>query len=73
MLTECGLLPLESTDETQIGDKGSSYEDPTWQSIEQRRKRDLEAAQLKLGWDAMHDCFDGDDTAALGIYSCFLW
>ncbi|KAL2826623.1 hypothetical protein BDW59DRAFT_171724 [Aspergillus cavernicola] len=60
MLFECGLLPKENHGEE-------------WEGIEARRKRDLEAAQLKTGWDAVHACFDADEGAALGRYTDLLW
>lgn len=79
---ECGLLPsrdsaLESEHagsegrEVRFGDAVDKR--PTLRSIEERRKRDLDAAQLKLGWDAVHNAFDGDVTMALGRYTDLLW
>lgn len=59
MLAGCGLLPLEK------GEK--------WEAIEDRRKKDLAAARLESGWDAVHDSFDGDESAALGRYVDLLW
>ncbi|KAF7589551.1 hypothetical protein BBP40_004174 [Aspergillus hancockii] len=66
MLVECGLLP--SKDSMSEGEGKA-----TWMAIEERRKRDLEAAQLKLGWDAVHNTFDGDTTKILGRYTDLLW
>ncbi|KAE8153150.1 hypothetical protein BDV25DRAFT_127479 [Aspergillus avenaceus] len=66
MLIECGLLPSE---ESMAGDEGVAM----WNNIEARRKKDLEAAQLKLGWDAVHSTFDGDTTKILGRYTDLLW
>lgn len=63
MLVECGLLPSKDMD------KGLAM----WSAIEERRKRDLEAAQLKVGWDAVHNTFDGDATKVLGRYTDLLW
>lgn len=63
MLVECGLLPSKDMD------KGLAM----WSLIEERRKRDLEAAQLKVGWDAVHNTFDGDATKVLGRYTDLLW
>lgn len=59
MLAECGLLPLEKGEE--------------WAKIEERREKDLVAARLESGWDAVHDSFDGDENAALGRYVDLLW
>ncbi|KAB8264967.1 hypothetical protein BDV32DRAFT_145002 [Aspergillus pseudonomiae] len=66
MLVECGLLP--SKDSMSEGEGVA-----TWSGIEERRKRDLEAAQLKIGWDAVHNTFDGDATKVLGRYTDLLW
>ncbi|KAL2008468.1 hypothetical protein VTN00DRAFT_6662 [Thermoascus crustaceus] len=57
--------------EARFGDAADKR--PTWRSIEERRKRDLDAAQLRLGWDAVHNAFDGDVTMALGRYTDLLW
>lgn len=59
MLAECGLLPLERDDK--------------WEAIEDRRRKELAAARLELGWDAVHNSFDGDESAALGRYVDLLW
>ncbi|KAJ5104966.1 hypothetical protein NUU61_002313 [Penicillium alfredii] len=62
MLVKCGLLPARD-----------GAEEATWRSIEDRRRRDLDAAQLNLGWDAVHEAFDGKIIKALGLYTDFLW
>ncbi|OGE54961.1 hypothetical protein PENARI_c005G01374 [Penicillium arizonense] len=75
MLKECGLLP--STD----AEMGSNPTGPDqtktshliWREIEARRKRDLEVAQLKLGWDGVNNCFEGEIHTALGRYTDLLW
>ncbi|KAE8381483.1 hypothetical protein BDV26DRAFT_301372 [Aspergillus bertholletiae] len=66
MLVECGLLPSKNS---LPAGEGLA----TWSAIEARRKRDLEAAQLKIGWDAVHNTFDGDATRVLGRYTDLLW
>ncbi|PLN77792.1 hypothetical protein BDW42DRAFT_196286 [Aspergillus taichungensis] len=58
ILLQCGLLP------------GRGEE--LWGVIEKRRKRDVGAAQLKRGWDAVHEAFEEVDVA-LGRYTDFLW
>ncbi|KAB8231144.1 acyl-CoA thioesterase [Aspergillus alliaceus] len=65
MLIQCGLLPSK--------ERMSEEDAATWRAIEERRKRDLEAAQLKIGWNAVHDTFDGDATNVLGRYTDLLW
>ncbi|PYI09551.1 hypothetical protein BO78DRAFT_404788 [Aspergillus sclerotiicarbonarius CBS 121057] len=55
MLRECGLL-------------GKRAVSPGTEEIEERRRRDLDKAQLKLGWDAVHEAFEGNVRAALGRY-----
>lgn len=81
MLFEYGLLPSRDSDsalESEHAGKEVRFEDavdnkrPTWRSIEERRKRDLAVAQLKLGWDAVHDAFEGDVSMALGGYTDLL-
>ncbi|KAI9041319.1 uncharacterized protein KD926_006895 [Aspergillus affinis] len=54
MLVKCGLLPKDTEKE------GGDGMEEMLKGIEQRRKRDLEAAQLKMGWDAVHNSFDPD-------------
>lgn len=71
MLTECGLLPLPPS--SKDGDLSLVGDEITWHTIEQRRKRDLETAQLKAGWDAVHNAFEGDVPMALGRYTDLLW
>lgn len=66
MFLQCGLLP-------DLGRDGGKGQVDLWRSIEVRRKRDLEAAQLKLGWDVVHNTFDGDVTNVLGRYTDLLW
>lgn len=62
MLIQCGLLP------------GRMEEDPeVWRSIEKRRRRDVEAAQLERGWDAVHEAFDANVSHVLGVYTDLLW
>lgn len=82
MLIECGLLPAKRNAQDSELDRVSEESDyleevgekkSTWRSIEERRKRDLDTVQLKLGWDAVHNCFDGDDSAALGRYTDLIW
>ncbi|KAL4892526.1 hypothetical protein BDV59DRAFT_193705 [Aspergillus ambiguus] len=66
MLRACGLLPSLGTEEDNDQQELS-------RSIEVRRKHDLETAQLKSGWDAVHNAFDGDVTKILGMYTDLLW
>ncbi|PLB52523.1 hypothetical protein P170DRAFT_402763 [Aspergillus steynii IBT 23096] len=65
MLVKCGLLPK--------GDGESEEDRKLMEDIEQRRRRDLEAAQLKMGWEAVHNSFDGDVSRVLGRYTDLLW
>jgi hypothetical protein len=41
--------------------------------IESKRLDNLLAAQLRAGWDAVHDKFQGDAQPALGRYADRLW
>ncbi|KAJ5655888.1 hypothetical protein N7507_007838 [Penicillium longicatenatum] len=75
MLKECGLLP---STEAEVGSKptepdGINIARSTWREIEARRKRDLEVAQLRLGWDGVNKCFEGEIHMALGRYTDLLW
>lgn len=81
-LVDCNLLPLplalESEDSDDGGDKTKANE--TYQAIEKQRKKNLEIAQLKRGWDSIHELFSSDDgggdeeeVLALGRYTDFLW
>ncbi|KAJ5296437.1 uncharacterized protein N7443_007330 [Penicillium atrosanguineum] len=75
MLVECGLLPsakAELDNEASANDTNGVFQSK-WRLIEERRKRDLEIAQLKLGWDAVYDTFEGDVSMALGRYTDLLW
>lgn len=58
ILLQCGLLP--------------GREEELWGTIEERRKRDVEAAQLKRGWDVVHEAFEEVDVA-LGRYTDLMW
>ncbi|OOF93383.1 hypothetical protein ASPCADRAFT_508541 [Aspergillus carbonarius ITEM 5010] len=57
MIRECGLLEKRAVTpgteelEVDVGDLGKK--------IEERRCRDLEKAQLRMGWDAVHEAFEG--------------
>ena len=69
MLVECGLLPPNPEP------LASAEPDPCrmrWKAIEERRRKDLGIAQLQLGWDAVHDCFE-DVPTVLGQYTDLLW
>jgi hypothetical protein len=75
MLKECGLLP---STEAEMGSNPTEPDEikesrSIWREIETRRKRDLEVAQLKLGWDGVHKCFEGEIHTALGRYTDLLW
>lgn len=75
MLVECGLLP--SANAELDGETSANYTNgdsrSKWQLIEERRKRDMEIAQLKSGWDAVYDTFEGDVSTALGRYTDLFW
>ncbi|GAD95384.1 conserved hypothetical protein [Paecilomyces variotii No. 5] len=71
MFTKCGLLPPPSG--SNDGEPSLVRDKATCHSIEQRRKRDLETAQLRAGWDAVHNAFEGDVPVALGRYTDLLW
>ncbi|KKK12077.1 hypothetical protein AOCH_000012 [Aspergillus ochraceoroseus] len=61
MLVQCGLLP---------GKEASSRADlVVRQVIEERRRRDLETAQLRLGWDAVREAFEGEGVTVLSRYT----
>ncbi|KAH7140045.1 hypothetical protein B0J13DRAFT_447991 [Dactylonectria estremocensis] len=57
VLRDCGLLP---EDEEAL------------KEVERLRLRCLDAAQLKCGWDTVHDLFEPGD-AALGRFTDLLW
>jgi len=59
LLRLCGLLPPEDSQ--------------NFQEIESKRQKWLSIAQLREGWDAVHGLFDGDESAALGHFSDFMW
>ena len=63
VLRECGLLPEE----------GSSEGTMSVEEIEAVRQKCLPIAKLEDGWDAVHELFDGDETAALGRYTDLFW
>ncbi|KAK2758945.1 hypothetical protein FQN54_003043 [Arachnomyces sp. PD_36] len=53
----------------------ASASEKMWERIEEQRKKTLEVAQLKGGWDAIHGLFSSDDeeVLALGRYTDLLW
>lgn len=67
MLENCGLLPRQLSKETPIAKEDHAITHSR-DTIEQRRQRDLPAAQLHLGWDAVHEAFNGHTKTALGRY-----
>ncbi|KAJ5667825.1 uncharacterized protein N7477_006395 [Penicillium maclennaniae] len=75
MLVECGLLPPATAEldcEISANDTNDCSQSER-RLIEDRRKRDLDIAQLKLGWDAVYDTFEGDVSTALGRYTDLFW
>jgi hypothetical protein len=75
MLKECGLLPPTDAvmGSNPTGPDQTKTSHLIWREIEARRKRDLEVAQLKLGWDGVNNCFEGEIHTALGRYTDLLW
>lgn len=81
-LVDCNLLPqppsLKGEDGTVLEEKKSGGDktemNETWEKIEEQRKKHLEIAQLKGGWDAVHELFSSDEEVlALGRYTDMLW
>lgn len=74
-LVDCNLLPPQWGD---VEKQQEGCDDVLLERIEQQRKKNLEIAQLKGGWDAIHEVFSSDDNRdgeilALGRYTDLLW
>lgn len=62
VLQRCRLLPAKAAD--KLAPDGTTLEE-----IERQRQQWLPVAQLRCGWDAVHNLFPGEQTAALGRYA----